>query len=275
MRCVEIFLVSVSFFLFLITFPFSLCVCLKIVSEYERAVIFRLGKLRAGEARGPGLFFILPCVDEYINVDLRTTHFDIPPQETLTKDSVTVWVDAVVYYKVVQPLRAVVAVVNYSTSTSLLAMTTLRNIIGTRSLAEVLADRDIIAQRIAAILDQATDPWGVKVERVEITDVRLPQQLQKAMAAEAEATREARAKIIAAEGELKASKALKEAADVIVGSPTALQLRYLQTLTNISGERTSTIVFPVPIEMLRAFMDSRRIRASSHFSSRKTPIWRS
>ncbi|XP_063929837.1 stomatin-like isoform X3 [Zophobas morio] len=244
MRCVEIFLVSMSFLLCCITFPFSLCVCLKIVAEYERAVIFRLGKLRSGEARGPGLFFILPCVDEYVNVDLRTNHFDVPAQEGLTKDSVTIWVDAVVYYKVVKPLLAVTAVVNYSTSTSLLAMTTLRNIIGTKSLAEVLADRDSIAQKIAVILDKATGPWGVKVERVEITDVRLPQQLQKAMAAEAEATREAKAKIIAAEGELKASKALKQAADVIVESPTALQLKNFALKLTQKKLRFSSFAIP-------------------------------
>jgi erythrocyte band 7 integral membrane protein len=225
------------------------------VQEYERAVIFRLGRLRTGGARGPGIFFILPCVDSYCKVDLRTVSFDVPPQEALTKDSVTVTVDAVVYYRIQDPLNAVTKVTNYSNSTRLLAMTTLRNILGTRNLAEVLSDREAISHAMQTSLDVATDPWGVKVERVEIKDVSLPQQLQRAMAAEAEASREARAKVIAAEGEMKASRALKEAADVISEAPGALQLRYLQTLNNISAEKNSTIIFPLPIDMISYFVN--------------------
>jgi erythrocyte band 7 integral membrane protein len=234
-------------------FPLSLCFSLKIVQEYERAVIFRLGRLRSGRAKGPGIFFILPCIDNYIKVDLRTVTFDVPPQEILSKDSVTIAVDAVVYCRIYNPTMSVTNVEDALRSTRLLAATTLRNVLGTKNLAEVLSDRDNISSNMQEMLDLATDPWGVKVERVEVKDVRLPAQLQRAMAAEAEATREARAKVIAAEGEQKASRALKEAADVINESPSALQLRYLQTLSQISAEKNSTIIFPLPIELLNAF----------------------
>ncbi|KAJ3651899.1 hypothetical protein Zmor_017903 [Zophobas morio] len=255
MGCVEYAATFGSVILLVMTLPFSLFWCFKVVQEYERAVIFRLGRLRTGGARGPGIFFILPCVDSYCKVDLRTVSFDVPPQEALTKDSVTVTVDAVVYYRIQDPLNAVTKVTNYSNSTRLLAMTTLRNILGTRNLAEVLSDREAISHAMQTNLDVATDPWGVKVERVEIKDVSLPQQLQRAMAAEAEASREARAKVIAAEGEMKASRALKEAADVINESPAALQLRYLQTLNNISAEKNSTIIFPLPIDLISYFIN--------------------
>ncbi|XP_015836558.1 band 7 protein AGAP004871 isoform X3 [Tribolium castaneum] len=255
MGCVEYAATFGSVVLLILTLPFSLFWCFKVVQEYERAVIFRLGRLRTGGARGPGIFFILPCVDSYCKVDLRTVSFDVPPQEALTKDSVTVTVDAVVYYRIQDPLNAVTKVTNYSNSTRLLAMTTLRNILGTRNLAEILSDREAISHAMQTNLDVATDPWGVKVERVEIKDVSLPQQLQRAMAAEAEASREARAKVIAAEGEMKASRALKEAADVINESPAALQLRYLQTLNNISAEKNSTIIFPLPIDLISYFLN--------------------
>jgi len=221
------------------------------VQEYERAVIFRLGRIKKGGAVGPGLFFIVPCMDQIMVTDLRTISFDVPPQEILTKDSVTVAVDAVVYYKIKNPLFAVCQVADYAKSTKLLASTTLRTLLGTRNLAEILSDREHIAREILEHLDSATDPWGIQVERVEVKDVRLPQQLQRAMAAEAEASREARAKVIAAEGEQKASRALKEASDIISESPAALQLRYLQTLTNISAEKNSTIIFPLPMELMR------------------------
>jgi len=242
-----------SLLLIIATFPFSLCVCVKMVQEYERAVIFRLGRIKRGGPVGPGLFFIVPCMDTIVVTDLRTVSFDVPPQEILTKDSVTVAVDAVVYYKISSPMQAVCNVNDYAKSTKLLASTTLRTILGTRNLSEILSDREHIAKDMLTNLDLATDPWGVKVERVEVKDVRLPQQLQRAMAAEAEATREARAKVIAAEGEQKASRALKEASDIISESPAALQLRYLQTLTNISAEKNSTIIFPLPIELMRNF----------------------
>merc|ERR1712083_553131 len=248
--CVGTLIWIISMILIICTFPFSLCVTVKMVQEYQRAVIFRLGRVKRGGAVGPGLFFIIPCMDSIQVVDLRTVTFDVPPQEILTKDSVTVAVDAVVYYKIQNPMSAVCNVTNASQSTRLLASTTLRNTLGTKTLQEILADREDIAMTILSSLDSATDPWGIKVERVEVKDVRLPQQLQRAMAAEAEATRQARAKVIEAEGEQKASRALKEASDIISSSDAALQLRYLQTLTTISAEKNSTIVFPLPIELL-------------------------
>ncbi|TRY63289.1 hypothetical protein TCAL_06264 [Tigriopus californicus] len=213
--------------LLVITLPFSLC-----------------------GAKGPGIFFIIPCTDSYQKVDLRTVSFDVPPQEVLSRDSVTVSVDAVVYYRVSNPTMATNNIEDYSHSTRLLAATTLRNVLGTKNLAEILSERESISHVMQTSLDDATDPWGVKVERVEIKDVRLPVQLQRAMAAEAEAAREARAKVIAAEGEQKASKALREAADTIADSHSALQLRYLQTLNSISAEKNSTIIFPFPMELV-------------------------
>lgn len=256
MGCIEFIATALSIVLFIVTLPISLCLSFKVVQEYERAVIFRLGRLRKGGARGPGIFFILPCIDTYCKVDLRTVSFDVPPQEVLSKDSVTVCVDAVIYYRVREPLAAVVNVNNYSHSTRLLAATTLRNVLGTRNLAEILSEREAISHTMQTALDEATDPWGVKVERVEMKDVRLPLQLQRAMAAEAEAAREARAKVIAAEGEMKASRALKEASDVIAESPAALQLRYLQTLNTISAEKNSTIIFPLPLDIVTPFLGS-------------------
>ncbi|CAG2118479.1 unnamed protein product, partial [Medioppia subpectinata] len=223
-------LTVISIFFIAITFPLSLVFCIKVVQEYERAVIFRLGRLVKGGAKGPGLFFIIPCIDNYRCVDLRTVSFNVPPQEILSKDSVTVKVDAVVYYRISNATIAICNVEDYSISTRLLAATSLRNILGTKNLSDILADRESISHNLQATLDEATNPWGVKVERVEIKDVGLPVQLQRSMAAEAEATRDARAKVIAAQGEQNAARALKEAAEVISESPAALQLRYLQTL---------------------------------------------
>merc|ERR1719188_2589340 len=235
------------------TLPLSLCTCVKVVQEYERAVVFRLGRLRSGGAKGPGLFFIMPCIDTYQKVDLRTVSFDVPPQEVLSRDSVTVSVEAVVYYRVSNPTMATNNIEDYSHSTRLLAATTLRNVLGTKNLAEILSEREIISKVMQDALDEATDLWGVKAERVEIKDVRLPVHLQRAMAAEAEAAREARAKVIAAEGEQRASRALREAAAVIAESPSALQLRYLQTLSTISAEHNSTIIFPMPVNIMDHF----------------------
>ncbi|XP_038063810.1 band 7 protein AGAP004871-like [Patiria miniata] len=259
-----------SYLLVLFTIPVSLFFCLKVVAEYERAVIFRMGRLLPGGAKGPGIFFILPCIDNYVKVDLRTISFDVPPQEILSKDSVTVAVDAVVYYRVHNPTISITNVEDAQRSTRLLAATTLRNVLGTKTLGEMLIDRDIISSQMQSVLDEATDPWGVKVERVEIKDVRLPVQLQRAMAAEAEAAREARAKVVAAEGEQNASRALKEAADVLAESPSALQLRYLQTLNTISAEKNSTIIFPLPIDLLTGFLGGgRRKSASSSLGSQQ------
>jgi len=248
----------ISIFIIICTFPLTIWFCVKIVAEYERAIIFRLGRALPG-ARGPGLFFIIPCIDNFIKVDLRTVSFDVPPQEILTKDSVTIAVDAVVYYRINNPVVSVCNVENASSSTKLLAQTTLRNFLGTKTLSEILTEREVISQLMQNFLDEGTDPWGVKVERTEIKDVRLPVQLQRAMATEAEAAREARAKVIAAEGEMNASRALKEASEVLSESSSAIQLRYLQTLTTISAEKNSTIIFPLPIDMLKGFSSSSKM----------------
>merc|ERR1719412_2139898 len=247
-------LTAFSLFLIIVSLPLSLFVVVKVVQEYERAVIFRLGRLLKGGARGPGVFFIIPCVDTHVKIDLRTATYEIPPQEILTKDSVTVFVNAIMYYKVRDPTSAVTNVDDYSGSARLLAATTLRNVLGTKSPGEILSERESIATEMQDLLEEATDPWGVQVERVEVKDVRVPEQLMRAMAAEAEAARNARAKVIAAEGEHKASRALRHAAEVIMENPGALQLRYLQTLTNISAENNSTIVFPVPVDIISTFM---------------------
>jgi len=247
-------LTFVSLLLICVTFPFSLCWVVKVVQEYERAVVFRLGRMLTGKARGPGVFFVIPCIDMYEKIDLRTQTYDVPPQEILTKDSVTVFVNAIMYYKVSDSNKAVGNVDDYNTSTRSLAAATLRNILGTRNLGEILSERDSIAMEMKYSLDAATEPWGVLVERVEVKDVRVPERLQKAMAAEAEAAREARAKVIAAEGEHKASRALKHAADIITESPGALQLRYLQTLSHIADESNSTIIFPVPVDVISHFL---------------------
>ncbi|XP_035382292.1 erythrocyte band 7 integral membrane protein isoform X1 [Electrophorus electricus] len=226
---------------------------MKIVKEYERAVIFRLGRLLGG-AKGPGIFWILPCVDTFRKVDLRTMSFNIPPQEVLTKDSVTIMVDGVVYYRVFNPTISITKVEDANRATQMLAQTTLRNMLGTKSLADILLDREEMAEHMEVVIYSASKNWGIKVERVELKDVKLPPTLQRAMAAEAEATREARAKVIAAEGEMKASCALKEAALVMSESPAALQLRYLQTLTEIATENSSTVVFPFPMDLLTSTM---------------------
>ncbi|XP_016095606.1 stomatin (EPB72)-like 3b [Sinocyclocheilus grahami] len=252
--CCGWILVIISAFFSILIFPISIFITIKIVKEYERAVIFRLGRITARKAKGPGIFFIIPCTDSFVKVDLRTISFDIPPQEILTKDSVTVSVDGVVYFRVNDPVASVANVSNADYSTRLLAQTTLRNVLGTKNLSEVLSDREVISQSMQMTLDEATDSWGIKVERVEIKDVKLPQQLQRAMAAEAEAAREARAKVIAAEGEMNASRALKEASLVIAESPSALQLRYLQTLNTIAAEKNSTIIFPLPMDVISHFM---------------------
>ncbi|KAM9176399.1 stomatin [Mergus octosetaceus] len=250
-------LVIISYIFILATFPISIWMCIKVVKEYERAIIFRLGRILKGGAKGPGLFFVLPCTDSFIKVDMRTISFDIPPQEILTKDSVTVNVDGVVYYRVQNATLAVANVTNAGSATRLLAQTTLRNVLGTKNLSQILSDREEIAHSMQVTLDDATNDWGIKVERVEIKDVKLPVQLQRAMAAEAEAAREARAKVIAAEGEMNASRALKEASMVITESPAALQLRYLQTLTTIAAEKNSTIIFPLPIDLLKGIISAR------------------
>uniref|UniRef100_A0A8R1DVF8 PHB domain-containing protein n=1 Tax=Caenorhabditis japonica TaxID=281687 RepID=A0A8R1DVF8_CAEJA len=241
----------------------------RVAQEYERAVIFRLGRVKPGGARGPGLFFVVPCIDSYKKIDLRTLSFEVPPQELLSKDAVTVAVDAVVFFRISNATISVINIEDAARSTKLLAQTTLRNILGTKTLTEMLSDRDVISLQMQTTLDETTIPWGVKVERVEMKDVRLPHQLQRAMAAEAEATRDAMAKIIAAEGEQNASRALAEAADVISMAPCAIQLRYLQTLNSISSEKNNTIVFPFPMEMMSRFIRNQKKHVMKRISTLK------
>ncbi len=222
---------------------------IKIVQEYERGVIFRLGRLIG--ARGPGLFFIIPFIDRMVKVDLRVVTLDVPAQECITRDNVTVKVNAVAYFRVVEPTSAIVQVEDYKRATWQIAQTTLRNVIGQSELDELLAHRERINTKLQQIIDEQTEPWGVKVSIVEIKDVELPATMQRAMARQAEAEREKRAKIIHAEGEYQAAQTLAQAAQTIGQVPAAIQLRYLQTLTEIATEKNSTIIFPVPVEFLR------------------------
>jgi len=231
----------------------------KVVQEYERGVVFRLGRI-AG-VRGPGLILLLPFIERMVKVDLRTVTMDVPAQEVITKDNVTIRVNAVVYFRVLDPQLSVVNVADFIRATSQISQTTLRSILGQSALDDLLAEREKINQQLQKIIDEQTEPWGVKVSVVEVKDVELPQPMQRAMARQAEAEREKRAKIIHAEGEFQASKQLAAAAHVIDQSPVALQLRYLQTLTEIGTERNTTIVFPLPIEMLGGLlMDTNRVR---------------
>ena len=227
----------------------------KVVQEYERGVIFRLGRLVG--ARGPGLFLIVPFIDRMQKVDLRTVTMDVPAQEVITRDNVTVKVNAVVYFRVVNPESAVVKILDYFRATSQIAQTTLRSVLGQSELDELLAQREAINLRLQQIIDEQTEPWGIKVSIVEVKDVELPETMQRAMARQAEAEREKRAKVIHAEGELQASEKLTQAASVIASEPMAVQLRYLQTLTEIASERNSTIVFPLPVDLISAFLGVR------------------
>jgi len=224
----------------------------KIVPEYERGVLFRLGRL-VGQ-RGPGLFLIIPFVDRMVKVDLRVVTMDVPSQEVITKDNVTVRVNAVVYFRVVVPEDSVVKVLDHIRATSQIAQTTLRNVLGQSELDELLSEREKLNQSLQQIIDQHTDPWGVKVSTVEIKEVELAETMRRMMAAQAEAERERRAKIIHAEGELQASEKLSQAGTIIAREPVTLQLRYLQTLTEIASEKNSTLIFPVPIDVISMFM---------------------
>ncbi len=226
--------------------------CIRVVNEYERAVIFRLGKVLP-QPKGPGLIVIYRPIDKAVVISLRTVVLDVPSQDVITRDNVTLKVSAVVYSKVVNPLQAVVGVENYQWATSQISQTTLRSVLGEVTLDELLADREKLSLRLREIIDRATEPWGVEVTAVELKSVDLPEQIQRAMGKQAEAEREKRAKIIAAEGELMASHKLLEAANNISVNPTAIQMRYLQTLAEIATEKNSTIVFPLPMELMRAF----------------------
>ena len=229
-----------------------LAASIRIVQEYERGVIFRLGRVIAG-AKGPGLFFIIPIIDRMVKVNLQIVTLDVPPQDIITRDNVTVRVNAVVYFQVFQPVKAVVEIQNYLFATSQIAQTTLRAVLSKADLDGILAERDRLNADLQKIIDDLTDPWGIKVALVEIKDVDLPAEMQRAMARQAEAERERRAKVINAEGEFQASQRLAEAAEIIARHPVAYQLRYLQTVTDVAAEQNSTLVVPVPIELLKGF----------------------
>ena len=227
---------------------------IKVAREYERGIIFRLGRLLA-EPKGPGLFVLIPVVDRMVKVDLRTITLNIPPQEVITKDNVPVRVNAVAYFRIVDPKAAIVQIENFMVATSQIAQTTLRSVLGQHLLDELLSERDKINAILQEIIDEATSPWGIKVSIVEVKDVEIPSSMQRAMARQAEAERERRAKIINAEGEFQASERLKDAALVIEQHPIALQLRYLQTLLELGSSQSTTIVFPAPIELIKPFLE--------------------
>ncbi len=236
----------------------------KVLREYERAVIFRLGRVSkallnpGGNGNGPGLILLIPILDKMVKVSLRTVAMDVPSQDTITKDNVSLKVSAVIYFRVMDPERAVVAVEDYLFATSQIAQTTLRSALGQSELNELLSERDRINQKLQRIIDEHTEPWGIKVSAVEVKFIDLPQEMQRAMAKQAEAEREKRAKIIHAEGELLASEKLAQAARVIASEPLTIQLRYLQTLTEIGTEKNSTIIFPLPIDMLRLLVGDKK-----------------
>jgi len=229
---------------------------IRILREYERAVIFRLGRLIA--VKGPGLIFLIPVIDRMVRVSLRTVVMDVPAQDVITKDNVSIKVNAVVYFRVMQPDKAIVEVENFLFATSQLSQTTLRSILGQSELDELLSQRDKINRELAKIIDNQTEPWGIKVSTVEVKHIDLPQEMQRAMAKQAEAERERRAKVIHAEGEFQASQRLSDAAQIISINPAALQLRFLQTLTEVSSEKNSTIIFPVPVDIISAFLPKEK-----------------
>ncbi len=236
----------------LVLFIFLLASMIRILREYERGVIFRLGKFHS--VKGPGLIILIPVIDKMVKVSLRTITMDVPPQDIITKDNVSVKVNAVVYFRVVEPAKAIIEVEDYLYATSQLAQTTLRSVCGQAELDELLAEREKINLRLQQIIDEHTDPWGIKVSMVEVKHIDLPQEMQRAMARQAEAERERRAKIISAEGEYQAAQRLIDAAKKIEESPVAIQLRFLQTLAEIATEKASTIVLPIPLELVKPFL---------------------
>jgi regulator of protease activity HflC (stomatin/prohibitin superfamily) len=239
----------------------------RIVKEYERGVIFRLGRVQGG-AKGPGLFFLIPVMDKMVKVDLRTVTMDVPPQDVITRDNVPARVNAVVYFRVLDPNKSVIEVENFVLATSQISQTTLRSVLGQKELDDLLTDREAINDELQTIIDQQTDPWGVKVSVVEVKDVEIPQGMQRSMAGQAQAERERRAKIIAAEGEYQASERLRQAADRLE-SPTALQLRLFQTLGEISSENNSTVIIPVPMDLFRPYLRGSNGSADRRAAARR------
>jgi regulator of protease activity HflC (stomatin/prohibitin superfamily) len=246
---------------------FLVASAVRIVNEYERGVIFRLGRVQ-GRAKGPGLFFLVPIVDKMIKVDLRTVTMDVPPQDVITRDNVPARVNAVVYFRVMDPNSSVIEVENFVLATSQISQTTLRSVLGQKDLDDLLTNREAINEELQTIIDDHTEPWGVKVSVVEVKDVEIPQQMQRAMARQAESERERRAKIIAAEGEYQASQRLRQAADRLE-SPTALQLRLFQTLTEISSENSSTVILPVPMDLFRPYLGGLNGSADRRAAARR------
>lgn len=244
-----------EFLIILLFAIFVLLSAIKILNEYERAVVFRLGRYIA--TKGPGLIILIPFIDRMVRVSLRTVTLDVPPQDVITKDNVSIKVSAVVYFRVMDAGRAIIEVENYLFATSQIAQTTLRSILGQSDLDEILAERDAINKRLQAIIDDHTEPWGIKVSAVEIKQVDLPIEMQRAMARQAEAERERRSKIINADGEFQAAQKLREAAEMIQNFPVALQLRYLQTLADIATEKNSTTIFPIPIDLITPFLKQK------------------
>jgi len=241
----------------LVIFVLFLSSAIRIMNEYERGVIFRLGRIIG--AKGPGLILLIPVIDKIVKVDLRVVAMDVPPQDVITRDNVSVKVSAVLYFRVIDPNRAIVSVENYLYATSQLSQTTLRSVCGQAELDDLLSEREKINAHIQEILDKDTEPWGIKVAKVEIKHIDLPQEMQRAMAKQAEAERERRAKVIGAEGEFQAAQKLSDAAKIIAENPIALQLRYLQTLREVASENNSTTIFPVPIDLLTPFMQVAKI----------------
>ncbi len=238
-----------------------LSAAIRILKEYERGVIFRLGRVIS--AKGPGLIILIPIIDKMKKVDLRTVTLDVPPQDIITKDNVSVKVSAVVYFRVLDPVAAVIEVENFYFATSQLAQTTLRSVCGQEELDSLLSEREQINAKIQSILDQDTEPWGVKVSKVEVKEIDLPDEMKRAMAKQAEAERERRSKIINAEGEFQAAQRLADAAKIIETVPAALQLRYLQTLREVSAENSSTILFPIPIDLVKPFLEGKAKESST------------
>jgi regulator of protease activity HflC (stomatin/prohibitin superfamily) len=251
MNAALIALAAAAFLLILFLFQ-----AIKVAREYERGIVFRLGRLLP-QPKGPGLFLLIPVIDRMVKVDLRTVTLTIPPQEVITKDNVPVRVNAVAYFRIVEPKNAIVQVENFMVATSQIAQTTLRSVLGQHVLDELLSEREKINSILQGIIDEATAPWGIKVSIVEVKDVEIPSTMQRAMARQAEAERERRAKIIAAEGEFQAAERLKDAAIVIGEHPVALQLRYLQTLLELGSSQSTTIVFPAPIDLIKPFLEHR------------------
>ena len=237
---------------------FILANSIRVLREYERGVIFRLGRLVKGGEKGPGLIFLIPIVDRMVKVSLRTVVMDVPPQDVITQDNVSIKVNAVIYFRVLQPYKAIVEVENYLVATSQFSQTTLRSVLGQSELDDLLSQREKINQKLQQIIDSHTEPWGIKVSNVEVKQIDLPQEMQRAMAKQAEAERERRSKIIAAEGEFQASQKLADAAKILDVQPSALTLRYLQTLREIAVENNSTTIFPVPIDFLKPYLTQEK-----------------